>query len=255
MEKRETIEIRLIRSATLRLTYAGKTFIVAPMLSAKGAFRSFARKAPNPIVDLTMDLAAITEGLDAALITHAHPDHFDDAAKDALPKGLPVFIQRASLRDAKKAGFTDVRPVDGSIEWEGMTIRRTGGRHGRGLMAIAMGTVSGFVLSARNAPTVYIAGDCVLDEDVKKAVSAFDPDVIIVNSGGAMIGGSNRILMDAAETVELAKLAPRATVVAVHMEALDHCTVTRAALRAAADAAGLGGRIVIPADGETVRAP
>jgi hypothetical protein len=52
--------------------------------------------------------------------------------------------------------------------------------------------------------------------------------------------------------IETARAAPRATVVAVHLEALNHCPVTRAELRAAVDAAGVGARVAIPADGETL---
>ncbi len=53
--------------------------------------------------------------------------------------------------------------------------------------------------------------------------------------------------MDAAETVAVCQSAPWATVVAVHMEALDHATVSRADLRAAAEAAGIAPtRLLIP---------
>jgi hypothetical protein len=43
-------------------------------------------------------------------------------------------------------------------------------------------------------------------------------------------------------------------VVAVHLEALNHCLLSRAELRAAVDEAGVGERVVIPGDGETLRA-
>ena len=49
--------------------------------------------------------------------------------------------------------------------------------------------------------------------------------------------------------IALAEAAPRATVVAVHMEAINHCVETREGLAAAVAAAGLDGRVVIPADG------
>ncbi len=60
--------------------------------------------------------------------------------------------------------------------------------------------------------------------------------------------------MDDSQTVEVARSAPQAKVIAVHMEALDHATVDRATLRRTADAAGIGPeRLLVPADGETVR--
>ena len=39
----------------------------------------------------------------------------------------------------------------------------------------------------------------------------------------------------------------------MHLEALNHCPLTRAELRAAVDEAGVGDRVAIPADGETLR--
>ncbi|MFN8418248.1 MAG: hypothetical protein U0528_03230 [Anaerolineae bacterium] len=63
------------------------------------------------------------------------------------------------------------------------------------------------------------------------------------------------IVMDAAQTLEVCRLAPAtAIVIAAHMEALDHATVTRADLRSAAAAAGIStAQLCIPDDGESVK--
>jgi hypothetical protein len=58
--------------------------------------------------------------------------------------------------------------------------------------------------------------------------------------------------MEAADVAAVAEAAPEARVVAVHMEAINHCLETRAELAAALAASGLEGRVAIPADGETV---
>jgi len=64
---------------------------------------------------------------------------------------------------------------------------------------------------------------------------------------------SGPIIMDAAQTVALAQAASGARVVAIHLEALDHCLTTRADLRAAANRARIDpSRLLIPADGETI---
>ncbi|WP_394891712.1 hypothetical protein ACG873_10845 [Mesorhizobium sp. AaZ16] len=64
------------------------------------------------------------------------------------------------------------------------------------------------------------------------------------------------IVMDAEQTVATAKAAPRATVIATHMEALDHSTVGRDALRAHAASHGLSPeRLLVPADGELLTLP
>jgi hypothetical protein len=57
--------------------------------------------------------------------------------------------------------------------------------------------------------------------------------------------------MDAEQTIAVCQAAPNAVVVAVHLEALDHCPVTRADLSSMAEKAGITSQqLVIPADGE-----
>jgi hypothetical protein len=59
--------------------------------------------------------------------------------------------------------------------------------------------------------------------------------------------------MDAKQTISVCLAAPYSTVVATHMESLDHATVTRRALREYADAHGIGPeKLLIPLDGEKI---
>ena len=110
----------------------------------------------------------------------------------------------------------------------------------------------GFSLEAPGEPTFYWCGDSVLYPPLREAISATDPDVIVTHSCGALWDGT-LIVMDAQQTLELCEAAPRATVIATHMEALDHATVSREALRQAADAQGIAAdRLLIPRDGETI---
>jgi len=53
------------------------------------------------------------------------------------------------------------------------------------------------------------------------------------------------------EVLEFPRLAP-GTVVATHLEALNHCPTTRVELRSELDRAGLSSRVRIPEDGESV---
>ena len=78
------------------------------------------------------------------------------------------------------------------------------------------------------------------------------PDIIVTHSCGARWDG-DLIVMDEAQTITVCKAAPSARVIATHMEALDHATVSRADLRRAADATGIAAtRLLIPEDGETL---
>ena len=60
--------------------------------------------------------------------------------------------------------------------------------------------------------------------------------------------------MTAADVIETARAAPSAQIVAVHLEAINHCLETREDLAEAIGAAGLDrdARVKIPVDGETM---
>ncbi len=99
--------------------------------------------------------------------------------------------------------------------------------------------VSGFVLD-----DLYIAGDTVWYEGVEEAIERHRPRVAVVNAGGAEFTEGGLIVMGIDDVREVAARVP--TVVAVHMEALNHCHLTRAALRAALP------DVLVPDDGETL---
>jgi hypothetical protein len=59
--------------------------------------------------------------------------------------------------------------------------------------------------------------------------------------------------MSASDVIATARYAPNATLIAVHMEAINHCGLSREGLRAQIEAAGVERRVLIPKDGETLR--
>jgi L-ascorbate metabolism protein UlaG (beta-lactamase superfamily) len=120
-----------------------------------------------------------------------------------------------------------------------------------------MGRISGFVFAAEGEPTLYWTGDTVLCADVQDAIRRFQPAVIVAHASGASwpdgTGQRQLIVMDAAQAIALCEATPASTIIATHMEALDHATVSRAELRAAADANGITpARLLIPDDGATI---
>jgi L-ascorbate metabolism protein UlaG (beta-lactamase superfamily) len=250
------VRLTLLRHATLRIETGGHILLVDPMLDEPGArapVRGTPQERPNPLVALPAGVREAVEGVDAALVTHTHVDHLDAAGVTALiPLGVPVFCQPEDLEDLGQLGL-DLRPVPrgAPVAWGGLTIHRTGGRHGREeAMIQGLGPVSGFVVAAPGEPTVYVAGDTVWCPEVAEAIEAHRPEVIVVNAGGARFLEGGTVTMEAADVAAVAEAAPGARVVAVHMEAVNHCLETRAELAAALAAAGAGGRVAIPADGE-----
>ncbi len=247
------MQIQLIRSATLRVNYNGRLFIVDPFLAAKGTVRSFAGIAPNPIVELPCTPEEAIAGVEMALVSHLHVDHFDEVAAEVLPKDLPILCQPGDERRIMEKGFTAVTPITHSHTWQGITFTRTPGQHGTGEVGQRMGQVSGFVWRAAGEPTVYWAGDTIWYEAVAEIIRRVQPDVIITHSSGAKFGDSDPIVMDAAQTIAVCTAVPQATVIAVHLESLDHGTVSRADLRTAAQLQAITPeRLRIPQDGETI---
>jgi len=252
------VRLRLLRHATLALEYSGVRLLVDPMLSRARAMdpvRGAERGERIPLVELPVpeeELNEIVAAADAVLVSHLHRDHWDDRARELIRKDRPVFCQPPDAGAIAAAGFADVRAVDAQAEWKGLGITRTGGRHGTGTVGERMGPVSGFVLRAADEPTLYLAGDTVWCAEVESALAAHRPDVVVVHAGAAQFLEGGPITMDASDVIAVCRAAPAASIVAVHLEAVNHCLLTRRALGEALAAAGLAGRVVIPADGDTL---
>ena len=269
-----------IRNATARLVYGGKTFLLDPTLSDKGKLPSFAGIAPNPTVDLPIPAAQIVADIDVVIVSHLHGDHFDGAAADILDKSITMITPRNGaspnprentpaipFKESLEAkGFTNVREI-GSPEadhmtLDGITIHQVFARHGKGMVGDAMGGVNGLIFEAEGEPTIYWAGDTVLDEagEVLSVLKRFKPDVVIAHTGGPVVEvlSPEILLMDAAQAVTFFKQAvrenPGVQIIAIHMDALDLCFSTRSDLMAALvrQAGDLQSRVVIPLDGELV---
>jgi len=251
-----TVRVRLIRHATCVIHYGARTLLVDPMLGDQGTMPPIARSPnprPNPLVPLPLPAAGVLNGVEAFLVTHTHSDHWDAAATELVPRDAALLIQPPDAGKFANWGFSAAQSVTGSVAWKDLTISRTGGQHGRGAVGERLAPVSGFVLSGRGQPTLYIAGDTVWCPEVAAAIESHKPDIIIVNAGAAQFLEGGAITMDVDDVVEVCRAAPRARVIAVHMEAINHCVLTRSALRAGLEKAAVTPPVLIPADGEELR--
>ena len=250
------MQLQFVRSATFFLRLAGVTLLVDPMLNPAGAVDpvpNTPNPRRNPLVDLPFDDATLLRLLgevDGVLVTHLHRDHWDPRAVELLAKDLPILCQPEDEGRIREGGFTRVLPVVGEREWRGITFTRTAGHHGTGEIGRLMAPVSGFVLRAAGAPTLYIAGDTIWCAEVAEVLARHRPAVTIVNAGGARFLTGDPIIMTAEDVAQVCRALPGMPVVATHLEALNHCLLTRAELRAALEREGLSGQVLIPADGE-----
>ena len=243
----------LVRHATLRVEYHGHTFLVDPMLDDVGgrpAIQNSPNPRNNPLVSLPAPAPEVVEGVNAVLVSHTHSDHWDETAARLLAKELPLFGQVADEAKFRGQGFVKVRPIEESVRWKDVEISRTGGQHGKGEIGKAMAPVSGFVLRASGEPTLYVAGDTIWCEEVQEALTRYRPSIVVVNAGAAQFLKGDPITMTAEDVVTVCQAAPSARIVAVHMEAINHCLLTRDDLEFQLEAARV--RAAIPRDGEWV---
>ncbi|WP_366290387.1 MBL fold metallo-hydrolase [Paenibacillus sp. AN1007] len=247
------MKIQLIRHATLWLEYGGMNILVDPMLmdaESMPAFQNTPNELRNPRVDLP---ETETDYLnpDLLIVTHTHADHWDEAAASQLRKDIPLLCQPGDEPIFIKAGFTNVTPVDAKHEHHSVRFARTSGQHGTGEIGKRMGSVSGFVLEADGEPLTYIAGDTIWCEEPAAAIKQYNPEVIVVNAGGARFLQGDPITMDGPDVAAVKRAAPSAHLIAVHMDAINHCMTTRADLAAYLAAEDLKGQVLIPLDGES----
>ncbi|QFU81756.1 MBL fold metallo-hydrolase [Natronorubrum aibiense] len=234
--------VRLVRNATMLVTLEETTFLVDPLFAPRGELPPIP-DTPNDRTNPLVPMPDIELSYDVVVVTHRHPDHFDEAAKEALEADIPLFCQPEEVNAFIDEGFTDVRPVDDEAGFDDITIHRTPGRHGHGQLAEEMGPVSGFVFEADE--TLYLAGDTIWYDEVEQTFDRFDPDMVVLNGGEAQFNQGDPITMGV-EDIAAVRDATDATVVVVHMEAINHCLLTRDEVRSETE------DIHVPEDGEQV---
>ena len=256
------MNIKQIRCATIIITYAGKKFLIDPFLADKGFYPAFPgtpnQDKSNPLVSLPVSIDQIID-VDAVIVTHTHLDHFDDAAKNALPKTIKMFVQNEQeAKEIKSASFKNVEVLleEGTV-FEDIKLTKTGGIHGIGETIQKLykegnfsSNVCGVVFTHPSEKTLYIAGDTVWCDPVKKAIDNHKPDIIVLNAGDAQFLEGGSIIMGKKDVYEVYNAAPQAKIIASHLEAVNHGLLTRKELKEFIDEKGISSNILIPADGE-----
>lgn len=206
--------------------------------------------------------ADVMKGVDAVIVTHTHDDHWDEAAAELLPKNLPIITQHQADADKiRSQGFTNVSVLNGTMDFNGIKLSKTGGAHGTVEMYAvkplgdALGDAMGVVFQAPEHKTVYVMGDTVWTADVNKALNHYQPDVLVMNTGDVRLKAfpNEGIIMSKADVQHAALAAPKAKIIAVHMDAVNHTTVSSKDLREYVKQHGLQNQVSVPKEGEVVK--
>jgi L-ascorbate metabolism protein UlaG (beta-lactamase superfamily) len=245
------MKIRQLRNASVLITLGEHRLLVDPMLSAPGSLPGFklfgGDRRRNPLVALPADAAETTAQATDVLIPHEHPDHLDVAAIEWIKtRRLPVWAAEVDVLNLKNKGIDARTILDGAL---GLAVEVIPAQHGHGVLGWLMGPVSGFYLAHEQEPSLYITGDSVMTARVREAIARLEPELIIAPAGAANFGSGRELIFSTDELVEIVKLST-GNVLFNHLEAIDHCPITRLALRQRMDDAGVGERVFIPSDGQ-----
>lgn len=246
-------QMQALRHATMVLTINGKRILADPMLSEKEGMEPSeytSNKVRIPLVELPVDFDDILN-VDAILLTHLHFDHFDKKAEEVLPRHIPVICQPSDQPKLMELGFSEVLPVKESIQWEEISITREAVNHGSGEVLELMGDSSAYILE-HGGKKLLLGGDGIYDDTFESVLDRFTPDTTILFGGEAQLIMGGPITMGIEGIVNVARHTPDTRIVVVHMEALNHCLLTREQVREAVRSEGLESRVSVPEDGEVM---
>jgi L-ascorbate metabolism protein UlaG (beta-lactamase superfamily) len=258
------MKITQLRNATIVVEFKSDgrptAVLIDPMLAPRHALPSLkwltGSRRRNPLVELPANADEVLGRVSHGLITHCqrgHFDHLDRAGKRFLrERRIPVIcMPRDENYLARRQIVTQPLCGAGRQPFFHGRITPIGCVHGAGIVGRLMEHGHGYFVELPGEPSLYIAGDTILSADVRRCLTDLKPDVSILPAGGARFDIGGEILMNAADICLALAMTP-GVVIANHLEALDHCPTTRIEVAEAAARAGVGSRLAIPADGQTV---
>ncbi|MGZ6259076.1 MAG: MBL fold metallo-hydrolase, partial [Candidatus Limnocylindrales bacterium] len=118
------------------------------------------------------------------------------------------------------------------------------------------GPVVGFVLSADDAPTLYVSGDNASVDVVRTIAERRGPiELAVLFAGGVSIPqrfDGAYLTLSAERAAQAARVLGARAIVPVHFEGWTHFTQGSAELREAFESAGIADRLVVPERGASL---
>ena len=265
VDKNEDTEMKIqfIRHATALIVMENKKILVDPMLGDIGTESPYpltANRIKNPLIPLPVEKDSLLKDIDAVLLTHYHPDHFDKEAENTLPKDMLIFCQPGDDVMLKGKGFTNVQVVDNKAELGEISITRFPVNHGEGIWQEPMGKSSSFYIenmeNIKNIETkkesLFITGDAIFDELLENALKETQANLIVANAGAAqfIIGKPITLISEALKSIT--QLLPDTRIIAVHMDAINHCRLTKDKLKKYIAEENLAKNIDVPNEGDVL---
>ena len=147
--------------------------------------------------------SAELEGIDAALVSHVHFDHFDRPSLRRLGQDMTVIVPVGARRLVR--GFTDVREVDvgDEVRIGDVTVHATPAVHESARLMLRSTPSLGFLVSG--SQRIYFAGDTDLFEGMSALAGSIDIALLPVSGWGSKVGPGHLDPMRAAQALRLLK--------------------------------------------------
>jgi L-ascorbate metabolism protein UlaG (beta-lactamase superfamily) len=152
---------------------------------------------------VSLDTAPLA-GVDAALVSHVHFDHFDRPSLRMLGTDVTVIVPEGSRRLVR--GFADVREVDvgDEVRIGEVTIRATPAEHrSERLFLLRSAPSLGFLICGSRR--IYFAGDTDLFEGMSALAGSLDAVLLPVAGWGPKVGPGHLDPLRAAQALRLLK--------------------------------------------------
>jgi L-ascorbate metabolism protein UlaG (beta-lactamase superfamily) len=218
--------IFFVGTATVILRYAGFTILTDPNFLHSGekvplGYGMHSTRLTDPAINIE-DLPP----LDLVILSHYHGDHFDPLVEKKLDKNLLIVTNHGAAKALAAKGFNNTVALQ---TWETFTVTRSNitlkitampGRHGPGLLTVALPPVMGSMLEFeqddKSLLKLYITGDTLLYEDLREIPERYpDIDLALVHLGGTRILGL-MLTMDGRQGVEVVKIMQPKTAIPIH---------------------------------------
>lgn len=193
------VSLKWIGGATWVLQIDNIKIACDPVLCPEGYIQDYKYFKTKRLNNPTYDRADFDK-VNLWLLTHNHEDHLDNFGLEILSKNS-IIISHKSLKNVFKNGsYDDMRFIEWNevteIEIDGMLIKvkAVPAIHSkRVLFGSLIGNGNGYLLEIiknNSQYSLYVTGDSVYNKSIIRNIHLANIDLIIANSGAAMIGNS-----------------------------------------------------------------